>query len=222
MPIDPLLFRKIHKAESGQPDTPMAPAEKKVESPKPITPTVAPASPQPVDSIPIPQPSTGSILATTAQAEAVKESRKELVPIQSQTNDILGDLKLPTRDPKDFKGLLDRLDEVITSQLGISKLTIDSIRGYVKQIMMDLQTQPDLDALLIDRDTHNVLKFIRYVKDDAVIARGQIQDKKTAKAKKKFNPLEGFVLGNLTNAGAPPNGGILQGLDLEKLAKLKT
>lgn len=118
-----------------------------------------------------------------------------------------------------FKDRLQLLDNLVSSELGISPYTVDVIRSHVKQIMMDLVTQPELDAILIDRDVHNVLAFIRYVKVDAAEAREVVKVKKTAKATKdsKFRSfdLDLTALGNAISKG--------QGLplSLEDLSKFK-
>lgn len=107
-----------------------------------------------------------------------------------------------------FQDMLNTLDGLIVKESGINSFNIDLVRGYVRQIMTDLKTSPDLDALLIDRDVHNVLAFIQHVKNDAIAAKVTKKEKKEAKAKK------GRLVGLKFGASDLPSG-------LADLAKLK-
>lgn len=90
--------------------------------------------------------------------------------------------------PKDgnvFKQQLDQLDQLIQDENGINSFNMDFVRGYVRLIMTDLKSQPDLDAILIDRDVHNILHFIRTVKDSAVMEKSVKKEKRAVKSAKK-------------------------------------
>ena len=83
-----------------------------------------------------------------------------------------------------FKDKMEALDALISADNGINTFTIDDIRRYVKDIMVTLHREPELDAILIDRDVHNILRFIRYVKDQAFDGAVTAQEKRVAKVKK--------------------------------------
>ena len=83
-----------------------------------------------------------------------------------------------------FQERLDLLDSLIQADLKISKFSFDSVRMHVRQIMIDLKEQPELDSCLIDRDVHNILRFIRTVKDTALETHVVKKVKKETKAKK--------------------------------------
>lgn len=91
-------------------------------------------------------------------------------------------------EPKDFQELLNRFDAVLARDSGIDDFNIDLCRNYVRRIYTDLQNQPELDGLLIDRDVANVIHFIRATKAKAMEVGLEKQTKsenKKAKAKPK-------------------------------------
>ena len=68
-----------------------------------------------------------------------------------------------------FKQMLDDFDSLIAAaDGGIGQLQIDTARKYVSEIMMELKKNPDYDAILIDRDVHNVMLFVRASRENAV------------------------------------------------------
>lgn len=82
--------------------------------------------------------------------------------------------------PIDFQDLLNRFDSLLERDNGVSMMNIDLCRSYVKRIMVDLKEHPEYDGLIIDRDVHNVIKFIRSIKESAA----QTVIEKKAKAEK--------------------------------------
>ena len=114
--------------------------------------------------------------------------------------------------PEEFKERLDKLDALIQAEQGINSYTMDAVRGYVKTIMVDLQKQPELDSCLIDRDIHNVLHFIRTVKDNAAESRTVAKAKREVKSS-KAKGLANFQL-------TPISFELPKGLEM--LGKLKT
>jgi hypothetical protein len=161
MPIDPAIFKKL-----------AANPQAKVETAKP---SAAPPPPPMTVKPALPIPSKPASPATTT---AVAKLIPSVLP--------LGKPQPPAVLMPDlgFKERLDELDRLCMSELGLSPYTIDTVRGHVKVIMTDLLQQPELDSILIDRDVHNVMKFIRYVKEDAQASKESITAKRETKAKK--------------------------------------
>lgn len=123
-----------------------------------------------------------------------------------------GKIQFGETGPKEgmgFQEMLDTLDNLIVKESGINSFNIDLVRGFVRQIMTDLKTTPEYDAMLIDRDVHNVLAFIQHVKNDAVTVKVTKKEKKEVKAKK------GRIVGLKFGASDLPSG-------LADLAKLKS
>lgn len=86
--------------------------------------------------------------------------------------------------PMNFQDRLNELDRLIQLDAKIGEFTFDAVRGHVKQVMIDLKTQPELDSCLIDRDVHNIIAFIRSVKQDATKVIETTKVKRVAKSKK--------------------------------------
>lgn len=95
---------------------------------------------------------------------------------------------------------LNKLDELIQSESGINSFNMDTVRSYVRTIMTDLKNQPELDAIWIDRDVHNILHFIRTVKDSATMVKVEKKAKKAEKNAKKVRFKINF------NEGDMPSG----------------
>lgn len=98
------------------------------------------------------------------------------------------------KTPLSFKDRLDRLDELIAQDFGISIITVDLVREHVKHLMIQLKDEPELDSILIDRDVHNILTFIRFVKDQAIGAQEVSKAKREKKERAKKGGLSGFDL----------------------------
>lgn len=196
MPLDPMLMRKFHapQAQAPQPETP--PAQESTD---------APAAPQP------PVRDVAGTSTAIVEHDSVSGVTNVFLPQTGQT------IQSPSGiEPSLFKQNLDQLDELIKAEHGLSAFNIDMVRGYVKQIMVDLQMQPDLDAILIDRDVHNVLMFIRHVKDQAVESRTATATKKATKVAKAGR------LGDFKFAPLDLGGGMIAPPDLTGLGKIKT
>lgn len=226
MPIDSMLFKKMHQKEVGKAEpTPVEPVKKEegylVGEPmtvKEFGEAVIQAT-QDRKTFTVPD---GHVAIRDSEGRATGETR----PIDD-SDSLMADIS-PAHEPsttgtevaiydsgasaeeaekagpQSFKHRLDELDKLVSSQLGINAFTIDAVRGHVKQIMMDLTTQPELEAILIDRDVHNVLRFIRHVKDDASATRVVVKEKKAVaakKAKKIKGGLSGFTFEGLTLPG---------------------
>lgn len=122
-------------------------------------------------------------------------------------------LKAPAFGPDDMKDRLAKLDELVMSDAGLNQITLDIARGYCKDIMVALKTEPELDSILIDKDIRNIMLFIRTTESSAVEAKETRVKKVTktteAKARKDKikanlqakNLLGNAVLGDLSSLG---------------------
>lgn len=90
-------------------------------------------------------------------------------------------------EPKDFRSILDRFDQLIKRDSGIDDFNVDTCRAYVKRIYTDLDTQPELAGLMIPGDTANVIHFIRIMRERALDS----GVKKVEKAAKKATTAKG-------------------------------
>lgn len=197
MPIDPLLFKQFQVKE----------AAKAAETPKVVMEPLFPVKPA-VTPAPATKPAAGTEVALVAAQPAAVEPVIQPTPANFEMEP-LPVLVVEAAPDIGFKDRLDELDRLCMSEFGVSKLTVDAIRGHVMVIMKTLQTEPELDNILIDRDVHNILTFIRFVKNEAVASRESTQAKKETKAKKALK-LGGFTM----DAFVP--------LSLEGLGNLKT
>lgn len=69
-----------------------------------------------------------------------------------------------------FKMELDQLDSLLFRDIPdqINPVNYDGVRNTVKRIMADLKANPAYDQLMIDRDVHNIIAFIRATRRSAV------------------------------------------------------
>lgn len=152
-----------------------------------------------------PAPKVSSLLATTKRAAEDKaESDRKAEVIFKEL-------------PIDFQELTNNFDELLAKSAGVTMVNVDTARAYVKRIMTDLKEHPEYDGLLIDRDVHNVIKFIRSLKETAMDTVEVKRDKAAksesrAKGKKnRFGNMDGLVLD--LDAAQPVNS-------IEDLSKL--
>lgn len=107
--------------------------------------------------------------------------------------------------PEKFEDVLKKFDELMIRDQGVNDLNVGHLRDYVKRIFVDLKENPEYDGLIVDRDVHNVIKFMRAVK-------GQAQelavDKKAKAAKKEASSAKknrfAAIAGNLDIGGQMP------------------
>lgn len=107
--------------------------------------------------------------------------------------------------PENFQEMLDKFDKLMIRDQGVNDLNVGHFRDYVKRIFIELKENPEYDGLIIDRDVHNVIKFMRAVK-------GQAQElaveKKTKAAKTQANKAKSnrfaAIAGNLDLGGKMP------------------
>ena len=107
--------------------------------------------------------------------------------------------------PEKFEDVLKKFDELMIRDQGVNDLNVGHLRDYVKRIFVELKENPEYDGLIVDRDVHNVIKFMRAVK-------GQAQelavDKKAKAAKKEASSAKknrfAAIAGNLDIGGQMP------------------
>lgn len=168
-------FSALQAALSGKKAA--APSTPQVEVPK-ESPTETPSAPAPIvpavaERPKLSPPPVG--LEELTPAEAAQLVKTVEVPAANLEELIVG-----------FKANCDKLNELILADTGLSPYTVDAAKGFVRQIMIDLRDQPELDSCIIDRDVHNILTFIRRVKYDAAEAQAEVKTKKAkAESKKK-------------------------------------
>lgn len=86
--------------------------------------------------------------------------------------------------PKDFKETLDRFDMIMQRDQGDIDFDLPHMRNYVMRIMVDLKENPEYDGLIIDRDVHNIIAFMRRLKGQAITIANEKTTKAQAKASK--------------------------------------
>lgn len=182
MPIDPIMLKRFHQRDlEKKTEQPAEQAEQPkaiIKAPSPATLVQSTQAPLKMEEPP------AAPAASTAPVQDVESLQRSL---SVQSAESRGELvETATREERigQFKSLLDNFDQLINSEFGIHAITQDKIRGYVKEVMQTLQTEPELDAILIDRDVHNILFYIRSTKDKAIETRAVAKEKKAVKAKK--------------------------------------
>lgn len=119
--------------------------------------------------------------------------------------------------------MLDDFDAMIAaSNGGISELQIDGARKYVSEIMMELKQNPDYDSILIDRDVHNVMLFVRASRQYATASFVTQKKKSAERAEKKAAKTGGLSFDMSILTGAEKAKSDLLASDLASFASLDT
>jgi hypothetical protein len=140
-----------------------------------------------VDSTPVVTPEVNTeTVASIPMVPAVKPKNllsSSVAKAQAKTVAIEQDHSyLFAEEPKDFRELLARFDSLLARDTGIDDFNVDTCRNYVKKIYTELQTQPELEGLMIDKDIANIIHFIRTVRERALETGIKKSDKAKAKA----------------------------------------
>jgi hypothetical protein len=86
--------------------------------------------------------------------------------------------------PEGMRAKLDRLDRLIIAGSGVDQTSIDTARNYVQDIMIELKTHPEYSGVLVDKDVHNVMSFVRASMNLAQKTFTEVANKRTAKEMK--------------------------------------
>jgi hypothetical protein len=124
--------------------------------------------------------------------------------------------------PLDFAGMLARVDALVNKDIeagdatGLDAFNVDTCRSYVVKIFAEMKADPNLDGMMIAKDTRNILAFLRYTK---TLAQDEIQTKAVKATKTKENKAKKGGLGALTlNLDTALS---LDGLDVNDIANMK-
>lgn len=183
------LGKLILNAQPAKPAEPAPISESPAESPAP---TAAPAGPKPGIRL------GGFKLAAPAAAP-------DNVADGSGAGDSteVAESAIARGTPEGFQALLDRLDGLIIEGQGVSVLTLDTARHYVKDIYTELAQFPEFDPIFKDRDMHNVMSFVQRstIQAKEVVAKKQV--KAETRAAKKIETAFGDF-GSFTDPVAKP------------------
>lgn len=163
-------------------------AKKAAESP-PTEPIAAPAQETPVATKPTGVKLGISIGVAKPKVNPLVAVDKVLTPkIISQLNE---EPEVVLVGPDMISERLARLDR-LANEIGISQINIDAARGYLKEVMVELKVHPEYESILIDKDVHNIMKFVRASQTKVGAEREKLTQKRTASAAKamtapKFN-----------------------------------
>lgn len=141
---------------------------------------------------------TGLVTSPTNRILAAAAAAKKVEPAQSYDH-------LFDEIPEKFEDVLKRFDELMIRDQGVNDLNVGHMRDYVKRIFVELQENPEYDGLIVDKDVHNVIRWMRSVK-------GQAQElaveKKTKAAKTEANKVKknrfASIAGSLDIGGQMP------------------
>lgn len=160
---------------------------------------------------------SSSVVAVASGTSALKallakQPKPEPKP-ESPGSSLPAVLDLPIQEtippgPEGFQFHLDRLDALIQRDGGITALTQDSIKGKIKDIFTELNQFPEYDGLIIDRDVHNIMRFMQHSLSAVQVATEKKVATRTKKAEEKAKPKFNFDLsgmdGMLIGATAAP------------------
>lgn len=136
-------------------------------------------------------------------------------------------LKIEWSDgPAGVRERLDAIDQIIGGASEVSTLAIDTVRGYVAEIMKMLKSNPAYDSILVDKDMHNVMLFVR---SSVTLAKSGFETKSTKRTVKELKTAAAadFDLSNLMSptpkAKSKANGSpAATGFDLSDIAAMDT
>ena len=143
---------------------------------------------------PTPAPVTPAVQA--AAVPAVESTQ----PTLEAPRDVAVPVPQVIEGPADFQRVLDAFDHLASTTLEFDELTIPGVRRYVMDIMVALKTNPEYDGILVARDVHNVMKFIRASKqitEAGFVVTAKKREKKEA-AKKNRAVFDMDMLGDLS------------------------
>jgi hypothetical protein len=199
--LDQLRAKQTKPAESASTtDAPQKPVFPRLLSKSPAIQAQQPVVTQTAETPAAPAlptaPKAGSLLAAAAKGvEKQKAAEQDYAYLHTE---------LPT----DVKELCDRFDEMMARDQGIDVMNLGLARAYVKKIMVMLKENPEFDGLIIDRDVHNIMAFVRSTREQAVATINTKAEKSAKaaanKAKKtnRFGSIEAIDFGGLPAKGA--------------------
>lgn len=95
--------------------------------------------------------------------------------------------KIQLESASDVRALCDRLDAKLEAEGGanLAGPNLFEVRNYVQTLMVTLKTRPEFDEVIIAKDVHNVMKFIRATREEALAMREIKTEKKATRAANK-------------------------------------
>lgn len=115
--------------------------------------------------------------------------------------------------PAGFQDVLDRFDSMMLRDQGAIDFDLPHLRNYVQRIMVDLKENPEYVGMFVDRDAHNVIKWMRRVKGQALEIAHEKVDKASKKSTKpKASQRFDMDLGNLDLMASKPKPKSIQDL----------
>lgn len=188
------------------------------------TPNAAPAAETAsTDGASVAQPQPTPVTVPTKGFDFKLAAPKALIPPATGTELVAvvqGESAEVIDGPAGFQAKLDKLDSLVSKETGISQLSIDTARAYVRDIMLELRVYPEYDGILIDRDTHNIMAYVQASQLQVGNAFVVAKEKRVKAADKKA--AAGNAAWDLTSLGdmslSPPlrqiqNKALTQGLD---------
>lgn len=124
--------------------------------------------------------------------------------------------------PANFKQHLDDLDALVVAGNGISSVTLDNARIHVMTISKELVSHPEYDGIMIDRDLHNVMMFVRASRASSGESfTAKQQKKQVAESKKKaVSKINLDALGAIGNQDKLPSPPAQKQITLNALSSL--
>lgn len=86
---------------------------------------------------------------------------------------------------ENVRALCDKIDSLIVGDAMVSGPSLAILRNSVMTLMMTLKSRPEFDSVIIDKDIHNVMKWIRSTRQESLDLREIKTTKKAVKAAKK-------------------------------------
>jgi len=102
---------------------------------------------------------------------------------------------------EEVKELCDRVDKLLESSPQLVGPPLIHVRGYVRQLMVTLKEKPEFDNILIDKDTRNIMRVARAIREEALALREVKTEKKVKRESNKEAKAEA-KLANVSFAGA--------------------
>jgi hypothetical protein len=98
---------------------------------------------------------------------------------ETQIAQIKGEMLLS--GPANIRVALDEVDSLMTKDVGINTITLGVIRNKIESVMVSLRDNPEWDSIMLDKDVHNVIRFLRSVRGEAQLEREQKVAKKAVR-----------------------------------------
>jgi len=126
--------------------------------------------------------------------DSLEPHKRPEQPLNAKANDRTKQLTLSSG--RSVREVCDNVDKILESDPQLRGPNLMYVRSYVSALMVTLKIHPEFDEVLIDGDVHNIMKFVRATREEALSLRDVKVEKKAKKASNKANSITTKAFGD--------------------------